>query len=86
MPCFGCRRTSAVGAASAVGVVAQKGEGLAAGLTSVFAHFAALAGNASLPSTATARICRLRFLGARSRRSPGTTWLSDRHTMAAIIS
>ena len=43
-------------------VVAQKGEGLAAGLTSVFAHFTVLAANASLLSTATARICRLRFL------------------------
>ena len=50
-------------------VVAQKGEGLAAGLTSVFAHFAARAGTALLLSTATARICRLRFLKARSRRS-----------------
>ena len=46
----------------------------------------ACAGNAWLPSTATARICRLRFLRARSRRSPGTTWLSDRHMTAAIIS
>ena len=39
-PGFGCRRTNAVGA-SWVSVVAQKGDGLAAGLTSVFAHFAA---------------------------------------------
>src|SRR5713101_6606438 len=31
-------------ARGAVGVVAQKGEGLAAGLTSVFAHFAATGG------------------------------------------
>ncbi len=39
----------------------SKGRALRQALTSVFAQFAAPAGNASLPSTATARICRFRF-------------------------
>ena len=42
--------------------MAQQGRGLAAALTSVFAHFAAAGrSSASLPSTVTAHICRLRF-------------------------
>ena len=67
-------------------VVAQKGEGLAAGLTSVFAHFAALASGASSPSTATAHICRRRFLESHSRPRSRTTWLSDRRMTEATIS
>ena len=42
--------------------------------------------NASLPSTVTAHICRLRFFRARLKRSPITMWLSDQQMMAAIIS
>ena len=68
-------------------VVAQKGEGLAAGLTSVFAHFAATGmQRRSLPSTATAHTCRVLFSKPRSKRWPHMTWLLDRHMMAAIIS
>ena len=66
-------------------VVAQKGEGLAAGLTSVFAHFAAgrqrvIAFNSDSPHLPAS------VLEARSRPSPRTTWWLDRHMMAATIS
>ena len=67
-------------------IVAQRGEGLAAGLTSVFAHFAAaLATHASLRLIAIARICRLPFWRERSRRWLAATSSWDLLTTAAII-
>ena len=60
-------------AGNEVSVVAQKGEGLAAGLTSVFAHFAEVINDALLPSTATAHTCRVLFSKTRSKRWPHMT-------------
>ena len=77
----------------AASVVAQKGEGLAAGLTSVFAHFAEgrrtnamHTDDASLPSTATARTCRVLFSKMRSKPWPHMTWSLDQRTTEATIS
>ena len=66
-------------------VVAQKGEGLAAGLTSVFAHLRMASDAALLPSTATARTCRVPFLKMRSKPSRRMMWLSGRPTTEVTI-
>jgi glycosyltransferase A (GT-A) superfamily protein (DUF2064 family) len=60
-------------ALGAMAVVAQKGEGLAAGLTSVFAHLASSSGQ------------RVIAFNAHLKRLPITMWLWDRQMMAAII-
>jgi glycosyltransferase A (GT-A) superfamily protein (DUF2064 family) len=53
---------------NAASVVAQKGEGLAAGLNSVFEHFADGHQRRTIASTATARTCRVLFWKTRSKR------------------
>jgi len=68
-----------------VQVVAQKGEGLAAGLTSVFDISLPPTGSTSSHSIATVHISRRRFWTARSKYSPRMTWLSDQPTMGATI-
>ena len=69
----------------AASVVAQEGEGLAAGLTSVFAHFASRGQRVVAFNSDSPHLPVFWFLPARSKRLPGTTWWLDRHMMAAII-
>ena len=68
-----------------VSVVAQTGNGLAAGLASAFAHPPKTADATPSPSTATARTCRLLSSNTHSNYLLRTTLSSDRPSTAAII-
>ena len=70
----------------AVGVVAQKGEGLAAGLTSVFAHFTATGRQRVVAFNSDSPHLPASVLENAFEALMSTTWLLDQHMMAATIS
>lgn len=69
-----------------VDVVAQKGDGLAAGLTSVFAHFTAPGAQRVVAFNSDSPHLPASILEGALKRSPITMWSPGQHTTAATTS